>query len=91
MASKEKKEPIIYVADFETTVLSQDDLKELGMEEQTETEVWSAAIMKSVGPDEIENEPVYVYNNIFEFMSHLERLEDGSIVYFHNLRFDGSY
>lgn len=91
MASKEKKEPIIYVADFETTVLSQDDLKELGMEEQTETEVWSAAIMKSVGPDEIEKEPVYVYNNIFEFMSHLERLEDGSIVYFHNLRFDGSY
>lgn len=87
----EKKEPIIYVADFETTVYSEEDLKALNLEEQDKTEVWSAAIMRSVGPDDIESEPVYVYNNIFEFMNKLESLENNAIVYFHNLKFDGSY
>lgn len=87
---KEKKEPEVYVADFETVVLSKKDLKKLGMTEQTKTEVWSAAIMKAVGPDEIEKEQVFVYNNIYEFMNKLEALEPDSIVYFHNLRFDGS-
>ena len=87
----EKKEPIIYVADFETTVYSKEDLEKLNLEEQEQTEVWSAAIMRSVGPEEIEDEPVYVYNNIFEFMNKLEALENNAIVYFHNLKFDGSY
>lgn len=86
---KEKKEPVIYVADFETTVLSEADLKKYGLEEQAETEVWSAAICKCV--EHPEPDMVTVYNNIYEFFNHLERLEDGAMVYFHNLRFDGSY
>lgn len=86
---KEKKEPVVYVADFETTVLSEEDLKTLGMSEQTETEVWSAAITKAV--EHPRPEDVEVFNNIYEFMNKLETLENNSIVFFHNLKFDGSY
>lgn len=92
MAENTKKEPDIWVADFETKVLSKKDLKKLGLKEQTETEIWSAAIMRSVGPDQIENEPVYVFNNVFEFMNFLEyNVPNNSIIYFHNLRFDANY
>lgn len=89
MAKREKIEPKVYVADFETTVYSDEDLEKLGLKEQTQTEVWSAAITEC----ELEPSPdrVSVYNNIYEFMNHIERLENNSIVYFHNLRFDASY
>lgn len=84
---KEKKPRHLYVADFETTVYSDEQIETLG--EQTETEVWSAAICPVLQRPEPED--VDVYNNIYEFIDHISRLEDDSIVFFHNLKFDGSF
>lgn len=89
---KEKKEPECYCFDFETTVYSDKDLKELGLEEQTTSEVWSAAICK-VEEHPTRNMPsLAVYNNIYQFMNHLENyIPDGSLLFVWNLKFDGSY
>lgn len=68
-------------ADFETTVS--------GKADQTSTEVWSAAfIYKGV-----ENEPdnVHVLHSIDEFMEYLDELIYNTRIYFHNLKFDGSF
>lgn len=72
----------MYVADFETTV-------EENPGEQTETEVWSAAICPIV--ERPEPKDVTVYNNIDEFIEHLKKLADGTIVFFHNAKFDLSF
>lgn len=85
--AKKEKERRLYAADFETVVWSDEQIKLLG--EQQETEVWSAAIcpvMKRPEPEDC-----VVYNNIYEFIDHLSRLEDGSIVFFHNAKFDASF
>lgn len=68
-----------YVADFETTVY----------EGQTETEVWASAII----PLEAETSPenVTVENNIDSFMNMLFDDPGNKKVYFHNLKFDGSF
>lgn len=58
-------------------------------EQQTQTEVWSAAICPVLKRPEPED--VLVYDNIYEFIDHLSALPDHSIVFFHNLSFDGSY
>lgn len=79
---KDKHERKLYAADFETTV--EDDITK-----QTETEVWSAAICEVT--ERPEPADVTVYNNIYEFIDHLERLEDESIVFFHNMKFDLSF
>ncbi len=72
------KKPDVYIADFETTVY----------EGQTRTDVWAAAIVKMDDPDEPES--VEIYNNINDFMKRI--LTGGAkIVYFHNLKFDGSF
>lgn len=72
----------LFVADFETVV-------EEDVENQTETEVWSAAITSV----DINTNPknVAVYNNIDDFIDCLDRLDDGDIVFFHNEKFDGSF
>ena len=72
----------LYVADFETTVEADPSLQE-------ETEVWSAAICPVMERPEPVN--VTVYNNIYEFITHLSLLEDYSIVFFHNEKFDVSF
>lgn len=72
----------LYVADFETVV---DENPEL----QTETEVWSAAICPVV--ERPEPKDTTVYNNIEEFILHLRKLPDKSIVFFHNAKFDLSF
>ena len=78
-----KNEVKLYVADFETTVEEQPEL-------QNETEVWSGAIcpvLKRPEPNDVS-----VYNNIYEFINHLEfRIEDEAIVFFHNAKFDLSF
>ena len=69
-----------YMADFETTVY----------DGQEETEVWAAAICKldCSDPEEVE-----LFGNLSAFMGYLQHLcvEDDCIVYFHNLKFDGSF
>lgn len=64
----------IYAADFETTVY----------EGQTETEVWSAAIV------ELNSRDVKVFHSLDEFMEHIFTLKV-SLIYFHNLKFDGTF
>lgn len=64
----------IYAADFETTVY----------EGQTETEVWSAAIV------ELNSRDVKVFHSIDEFMQHIFTLKR-PLIYFHNLKFDGMF
>lgn len=68
-----------YVADFETTVY----------EGQTRTDVWAAALTK-IGDD---SETVSVYGSIDEFMEEVQKKakNENIIVYFHNLKFDGSF
>lgn len=92
---KERKELTrpVWVADFETVVYTEAECKQLGIPyPQENTECWSCAIMRSVGPNEIENEDVYVFNNIFEFTQFCEfEVEDNAILYFHNMKFDMSY
>ena len=64
-----------FVGDFETTVY----------EDQTNTEVWASALV------EIGTESVIVLNSIDKTLSLLESYEDDLIVYYHNLKFDGSF
>lgn len=69
------KKQRIFGADFETTVF----------DGQTRTDVWSAAIV------ELYTEDVYVYGNINDFYEYLRSLKADLKVYFHNLKFDGSF
>lgn len=65
----------LLVADFETTVY----------EGQTETEVWSACCAELFG------DYIGVYHSISDFMEFLFSLKKSCVVWFHNLRFDGSF
>ena len=91
---KEPKQIDYYCCDFETTVWDEKKQKAEN-KEQDYTEVWAAAIVpvpKTVEElDKLDKSEVDVYNNIFDFIKHLQNLKDGSICFFHNLAFDGSY
>jgi len=70
-----------FSADFETTVY----------EGQTDTQVWAAAIVDLDAPDEPES--VTIYKTINQFMWALSEMAktDSLTVYFHNLKFDGTF
>lgn len=63
------------VGDFETTVY----------EGQQSTEVWASAIV------EIGSEDVKIFNSINDTWEYLISLDRNLIVYYHNLKFDGSF
>lgn len=66
----------IYIADFETTVY----------DDQTNTEVWAAALVP------LYSEKVEIFHSIEEFYNRLLSESDRDlIVYFHNLKFDGTF
>lgn len=65
----------VLVADFETTVY----------EGQEKTEVWAAAAV------EIGTEDVSIYHSIDEFFYALVKMKSNLLVYFHNIKFDGSF
>ena len=69
------KEKDIYVGDFETTVFSG----------QTYTEVWASALVK------LGTEDVIILGSIDETFDYLVSLKRNVIVYYHNLKFDGSF
>lgn len=78
--------PKVYMADFETTVT--------GDKNQSETEVWTAALVQVETPhDDTVEEDVYIDNSLDAFMARLFFMtgKHHSIVYFHNLKFDGSF
>lgn len=64
-----------YVGDFETTVF----------EGQTFTEVWASALVK------MHDENVVVHNSISDTFAYLTSLKKNVVVYYHNLKFDGSF
>lgn len=70
-----------FSADFETTVY----------EGQKDTQVWAAAIVDLDAPDD--PDCVTIYHTINQFMWHLSELakNDSIVVYFHNLKFDGTF
>lgn len=70
-----KLKPTLMVADFETTVY----------EGQKSTEVWAAACCQ------LFTEDVKIFNDIGTFMKHILGLKKGITIWFHNLRFDGSF
>lgn len=64
-----------YMADFETTVY----------EGQQNTEVWAAAITP------IGREDAIVFHTLPELFDYLKKLQQNVVVYYHNLKFDGSF
>lgn len=64
-----------FAADFETTVF----------ENQESTEVWAAGIA------ELNSEEINIFNSIDAFFDYLSSQKSNCIVYFHNLKFDGSF
>ena len=64
-----------FVGDFETTVY----------EGQKHTEVWASAIV------ELKSEDVKIFKSIDETFEYLSVMKDNVIVYYHNLKFDGSF
>lgn len=70
-----QKEVKIMAADFETTVY----------EGQTFTEVWASAVV------ELNSEDVSVFHSIDETFKFFKQQKTNLIVYYHNLKFDGSF
>lgn len=65
----------LYVGDFETTVYKG----------QTNTEVWASAIV------ELYTEDVVIDTSIEDTFIYLDSLFDNVIIYYHNLKFDGTF
>lgn len=64
-----------FMGDFETTVY----------EGQEKTEVWRSALV------EFYTEDVKIYHSINETFEVLEQLKGNNLIYYHNLKFDGSF
>lgn len=79
--TKTKAKTLQYSCDFETTVY----------EGQEQTEVWAAAMVNLEAPDDLDS--VKIFSSIDGFMWEIFRLSKkfNLHLYFHNLRFDGSF
>lgn len=64
-----------FVGDFETTVY----------EGQKDTEVWASAVV------ELFDDNVSIFHSISETFSYLKSLKSNIVIYYHNLKFDGSF
>lgn len=65
----------IWVGDFETTVY----------EGQTYTEVWASALVK------LKENRVAILHSIDDTLSFIKEQEENMIIYYHNLKFDGTF
>lgn len=70
-----------YIADFETLQLTDEQIKA-----GERTYVWAWALCDCDNISDVKDG-----GGIKTFMKHLERLNSGSYVYFHNLKFDGNF
>lgn len=70
-----RKKVRIYSADFETTVY----------EGQTATEVWASAVV------ELYTEDVHIFHSLDDTLDWALAQEDNVMLYYHNLKFDGSF
>ena len=64
-----------FMGDFETTVY----------QGQVNTEVWASAVV------ELNTEDVRIFHSIGETFDYLKSLDSDIIIYYHNLKFDGSF
>lgn len=79
--------PKKYMCDFETTVTGEN-------KDQLSTEVWASAIVQIKTPDDASiDDTVYIDNSIDAFFARAFFMtgHSHSILYFHNLKFDGSF
>lgn len=70
-----KKDMLIYVGDFETTVYKG----------QKTTEVWSSACV------ELFTDDVHIFHSIDEQFEYFKSLKTNIVCYYHNLKFDGEF
>lgn len=70
-----EKQCRIFVGDFETTVYENQDF----------TEVWASACV------ELHSENVQVFHSLSEQFEYLLSLKSNVVIYYHNLKFDGSF
>lgn len=70
-----KREILYFSCDLETTVY----------EGQTHTEAWAATLVQ------LWTEDVMIYNSLTEFFNYVFALHTDCVLYFHNLKFDGSF
>lgn len=70
---------ITFIADLETTVY----------EGQTSTEAWASALININASNETSS--VIIHHSIPETFEYLTSLEEDSILYYHNLKFDGQF
>lgn len=75
MRARHRKKNRVFVGDFETTVY----------EGQTDTEVWASACV------EMYTEDVLIFHSLKDTFKYLIALNTNAIIYFHNLKFDGSF
>ena len=64
-----------FVGDFETTVY----------EGQKSTEVWASAVV------ELYSEDIQIFHSLEDTFNYLVSLKDNVMIYYHNLKFDGSF
>ena len=64
-----------FMGDFETTVYAG----------QVNTEVWASAVV------ELGTEDVQIFHSIGETFDYLKSLDSDIVIYYHNLKFDGSF
>lgn len=74
--SNDYNKQTIYAADFETTVYKG----------QNRTDVWSACMGKLFS-----NDPLTIDHSIDDFFERIFTLPGNLVIYFHNLKFDGSF
>lgn len=81
--ARRKKTPLVFASDFETTVF----------DGQTFTEVWASALVAVRGGlnEPVASEEVEIFTSIEDWYKHLNGLRHDCKVYFHNLKFDGSF
>lgn len=80
---KIKGKVVKYVADFETTVYSEEDVIRYGP--QTRTDVWGASVVK-FGTEDVKI--MHTFEDLFRYIT---TRPHNVICYFHNLKFDGSF
>ena len=76
-----KKKNNYYVADFETLVLTEEEIQQ-----GKRTYVWAWAICDVENPEHVE-----YGTDINSFINYISTLKSGSVVYFHNLKYDGQF
>lgn len=81
-----KKELTYWACDFETTVWTEEMIKQAG-HEQDSTEVWAAADVALYD----DTETVTVSHSIRDFLTRFLKMKGNNVLYFHNLSFDGSF